>query len=56
MKLKQTNERRFWALVRPMPRAWTAGQHRSEGHFAFAVPATLVAVKAVPKFKRETLQ
>ena len=46
---------RFWAIARPMPRAWTAGQHRSDGHFTFAAPV-VVAVKPIPSFKREGLQ
>lgn len=46
---------RFWAVTRPMPRAWVSGKHRSDGHFTFAAPV-VVAVKPVPKFKREALQ
>ena len=46
---------RFWAVTRPMPRAWVSGKHRSDGHFTFAAPV-VVAVKPCPKFKREALQ
>ena len=47
---------RFWAVTRPMPRAWVSGKHRSDGHFTFTAAAPVVAVKPCPKFKREALQ
>jgi hypothetical protein len=56
MKMKQNNERRFWALIRPMPRAWVSGKHRSDGHFTFTAAAPVIAVKPCPKFKREALR
>lgn len=47
---------RFWAVTRPMPRAWVSGKHRSHANFVFNTPLPVVAVKPIPSFKREALQ
>lgn len=58
MKLKKSNERRFWAFTVPMPmrRAWVVGGDPRDGHYVTTRKSPPITVKPVPRFKRAHLQ
>jgi len=56
MKLKKSNERRYWSFTAPMPRAWVVGGDRRDGHFVNTRLTPVIETKPVPRFKRAHLQ